>query len=238
MTYSRTQSASLIIPCYNEALNLPQLLERCQRASEASGVQIILVDNGSSDDSPQILHRLLPHYPGCRSVRVEQNRGYGYGILAGLQAASSEILGWTHADLQTDPMDAVRALKLMEGRRTSCFVKGRRRGRALGDLFFTVGMSLFESILMGKRLWDINAQPTFFSREFFKTWKDPPHDFALDLYAYYLARRQGRSVLRYGVQFGVRAFGSSHWNINWRAKLKFIWRTMQFSWQLRKRTWR
>ena len=49
-------------------------------------------------------------------------------------------------------------------------------------------MSLFETLLLRTRLWDINAQPTMFHRDFFASWDRPPHDFSLDLYAYYGAK--------------------------------------------------
>ena len=225
---------SLVIPCYNEAANLPLLLGRCQKLASQPGVEVVLVDNGSTDGSPAVLRALLPAYPGCRSVRVEQNQGYGFGILTGLRAASGDILGWTHADMQTDPQDALRGLDLVEKYGSNSFVKGRRYGRPLGDVAFTVGMSFFETVLLGKPMWDINAQPTMFSRTFFETWQDPPHDFSLDLYAYYQARCQRVEIHRFPVRFAERAHGVSHWNVNWAAKRKFIRRTVDFSLKLRK----
>lgn len=225
---------SLVIPCYNEAANLPLLLERCRRVALQPDTEVILVDNGSTDNSPQVLAELLPQYPGCRSVRVEENQGYGFGILSGLRAAQGEILGWTHADMQTDPQDTITGLYFFKKFGKNIFVKGRRYGRPLGDVVFTVGMSLFETILMQTPLWDINAQPTMFTREFFESWQNPPHDFSLDLYAYYQAKRAGLTVKRFDVNFGSRAHGVSHWNINWAAKRKFIQRTIGYSLQLRK----
>jgi glycosyltransferase involved in cell wall biosynthesis len=225
---------SLVIPCYNEAANLPLLLERCKEVVKTPGVEVVLVDNGSTDTSPAVLQSLLPRYPGCRSVRVAVNQGYGFGILSGLKASSGEILGWTHADMQTDPQDALQGLKLFDRHGPDILVKGRRYGRPAADVFFTIGMSVFETFLLGKPLWDINAQPTMFSRKFFQTWQNAPHDFALDLYAYYRALQAGLRVYRFPVRFGARAHGVSHWNVNWAAKRKFIRRTVDFSLQLRK----
>lgn len=224
---------SLVIPCYNEAANLPLLLARCLAVAQA-GHEVVLVDNGSTDRSPQVLDELLPSHPGCRSVRVERNQGYGFGILSGLRAARGEILAWTHADLQTDPQDSLRGLAFFERHGPDIFVKGRRYGRPFADVAFTMGMSAFETVLLGQPMWDINAQPTMFSRAFFDTWQDPPHDFSLDLYAYYQARRRALPVHRFAVRFGERAHGVSHWNVNWAAKRKFIRRTVDFSLQLRK----
>lgn len=225
---------SLVIPCYNEAANLPILLPKCSELTNQSSVEVILVDNGSTDGSPQILAELLPHYHGCRSVRVGINQGYGFGVLSGLRASEGRLLGWTHADLQTDPVDVRRGLSLFEMHGDDIFVKGRRYGRPFSDVCFTVGMSAFETLLLGSPLWDINAQPTLFSRAFFETWRQPPHDFSLDLYAYYQAKRAGLPVHRFPVHFGERAHGMSRWNVNWAAKRKFIRRAVDFSLQLRK----
>jgi hypothetical protein len=84
-------------------------------------------------------------------------------------------------------------------------------------------------------MWDINAQPTMFSRNFFESWTDPPDDFSLDLYAYCQAQRCGLNVHRFPVRFGERAHGVSHWNVNWAAKRRFIRRTVDFSLQLKKK---
>lgn len=225
---------SLIIPCFNEALNIPLLLERCDRVAKLGDIEIILVDNGSTDNSPQVLSALLPKHPGCRSIRVEVNQGYGFGILAGLRAAKGEILGWTHADMQTDPCDVLTGLEIFNQNGKNILVKGKRYGRPTADVFFTIGMSIFETVLLGTPMWDINAQPTMFSREFFETWKNPPHDFSLDLFAYYAASRGRMPVYRFPVRFAVRAYGVSNWNVNWAAKWKFIKRTVEFSLKLKK----
>lgn len=225
---------SLVIPCYNEEANLPLLIPRCAEITKTGDIEVILVDNGSVDATPRLLAELLPHASGCRSVRVEKNQGYGFGILSGLYAAKGELLGWTHADMQTDPLDAQRGLALFEKYGRNIFVKGRRHGRPLADVFFTVGMSVFETALLRRSMWDINAQPTLFSRNFFETWREPPHDFSLDLYAYYQAKLAGLPVHRFSVHFSKRAHGLSRWNINWAAKRKFISRTASFSLELRR----
>lgn len=225
---------SLIIPCYNEALNIPLLLERCDGVAKSGEIEVILVDNGSTDNSPQVLADLLPKYPECRCIRVEVNQGYGFGILSGLRAAQGEILAWTHADMQADPRDVLKGLEFFNRHGKDILVKGKRCGRPAADVFFTVGMSVFETLLLGTPMWDINAQPTMFSRKFFATWKNPPRDFSLDLFAYYAAGRGRLPVYRFPVRFAARAHGVSHWNVNWAAKRKFIKRTVNFSLTLKK----
>ncbi len=227
---------SIVVPCFNEAENIPLLLKRFGQAVRRGDVEVVLVDNGSTDQTPQVLEELLPRYPFARSIRVPKNQGYGYGIVQGLGACRGVFIGWTHADLQTDPADVIRALRIIEKYQgnTRLFIKGRRRGRPIGDRFFTGGMGVFETIYLGSRLWDVNAQPNVFARTFFETWEQPPKDFALDLYAFYMARRQGLQVKRFPVVFAKRQHGTSHWNSGLRSRWKFIRRTVSFSRKLKR----
>lgn len=229
---------SLVIPCYNEAKNLPSLVGRCTKLTKASAdIEIILVNNGSKDNSEQVLAELLKDKPQIRTVKVEVNQGYGFGILSGLKAANGEILGWTHADMQTDPNDALEGLKFFLDSKNpeKIFVKGKRYGRKLADVVFTVGMSFFETLLMLKPMWDINAQPTMFTKKFFDSWFEPPHDFSLDLFAYYMAKDAGLEVKRFPVLFANRLHGTSHWNVDWKSKVKFIKRTVNYSLELKRK---
>jgi glycosyltransferase involved in cell wall biosynthesis len=225
---------SLVIPCYNEKGNIPLVLERCAKLASKRDVEVIIVDNGSTDNSYEILLGILPNFPFCKCVRVSKNQGYGFGIVSGLKAASGEILAWTHADMQTDPLDVLNGLELFEKYGVDVFVKGKRYGRPLSDVLFTVGMSIFETLLLAKPMWDINAQPTMFSKSFFESWESPPDDFSLDLYAYYMARVSGKKIKRFPVMFSSRKYGISSWNINFSAKKKFISRTIKYSLLLRR----
>ena len=62
-------------------------------------------------------------------------------------SAGGEYIGWTHADMQTDPADILKALEIIEREQGLVFVKGNRKGRPLFDVFFTAGMSLFETFI-------------------------------------------------------------------------------------------
>lgn len=227
---------SIIIPCYNEEKNIPLILEGFTKAISDETIEVILVENGSTDNSRTIIGELLSQYPFVKFVPVPVNQGYGYGILQGLKYASGDFIGWTHADMQTDPSDVIKAYHLLEenGWDSRIYVKGRRRGRGFIDCIFTLGMSAFETLYLRKALYDINAQPNIFSKEFFGMWKNPPSDFSLDLYALYLAQLKRLRILRFNVQFPPRIFGSSHWNTGLKAKWGFIKRTLFFSRRLKK----
>jgi len=231
---------SLVIPCYNESAGLPELVRRCGYVASEGAGEVVLVDNGSTDDSAAVLEQLLgaagtDGRGRVRWVQVPVNQGYGFGITSGLAAARADVVGWTHADLQTDPADVLRALPLFDGVGRPVMVKGRRFGRPVADRVFTAGMSVFESTLLRRPLRDINAQPTMFSRALLDRWGTPPADFSLDLFALWAAAEAGFEIRRFPVIFAPRKFGTSSWNTDLAAKKKFIRRTVDFSLELRKK---
>ena len=227
---------SIVVPCYNEKENIPLILQRFNEVINRDDIEIIFLFNVSTDGSEEIFNSLLPQYPFAKYVKIESNQGYGYGIIQGLNETQGEYIGWTHADMQTDPNDIIKALELIEkSGNKNLFVKGNRKGRPFFDIFFTFGMSCFETLLLGKFLWDINAQPNIFSRELFEQWQNPPFDFALDLFALYEAKKQGFKIMRFPVVFPERIHGCSHWNTGLQGKWKFIKRTLDFSFDLKKR---
>ena len=221
---------SIVIPCYNEARSLKTLINEASRIAVEHGGEFILVDNGSIDSTLSILSECTK--PNIRWVTTAKNLGYGGGILLGLKNCDSDIMGWTHADLQTpleDVANAVSAIGVDYG-----FVKGRRMNRPIFDNLFTVGMSVLESILFRTRLVDINAQPTVFRKDFYNSWSNPPLDFSIDLYALINAKRTNIGIGRINVHFLKRQFGNSSWNTGIKSRWKFIRRTISYSLTLRK----
>ena len=226
---------SIVIPCYNESDNLKLILNRFKEVIDNRSIEVIVVDNGSTDNTSEILDEILINYPFTKRVKVEINKGYGYGILYGLKFAKSDYVGWTHADMQTDPLDVIKAYDIIyKNNNRNIFVKGNRKGRPIFDNIFTFGMSLFETIFFRTNMFDINAQPNIFPYDFYKTWENPPYDFALDLYAFYMAKINHLKFIRFNVSFPKRVFGKSKWNNGIKSKIKFIKRTLDFSFKLKK----
>jgi glycosyltransferase involved in cell wall biosynthesis len=226
---------SIVVPCYNESANLPHLISRFEALAK-NGKQdweLVLVNNGSTDDSAATFERELKK-PGREFVRVvtvpSPNVGYGHGIFTGLRAARGEYLAWTHADGQTPPADVFRAFDTLlaskDPKRT--FVKGQRHGRPLKDTLFTLGMQTAAVFVMGANLGDINGQPKAFHRTLLDLATAPPIDLSLDCYFFYVARKNGFEIETIEVDFGAREHGESKWAFNWRSKARNIQRTVKF----------
>ncbi len=223
---------SLVIPCFNEAKNLPFLYKKLLKLLDNKKIEIIIVDNGSSDDTYSLLKSYQVDNKNLKVLKINKNIGYGNGIIEGLKVANGDILSWTHADMQTDPNDILRGLKFFNHHKKGIFVKGLRKGRPFLDKLFTFFMSIYCSLRLGNFYRDINAQPVMFHSSFFQSWVNPPKDFSLDLYAYFMAKKLNYKIYKFPVIFSKRLFGVSSWNIDFPSKLKFIDRTIKFTYNL------
>lgn len=226
---------SLIIPAYNEIGNLPILIQKCNLLIKRKlDLEVLIVNNGSTDGTFLYLSKALKNNKEIRVINIKKNKGYGCGIVSGLKNAKGNVLGWTHADLQTDPMDFIKAINLYEisSEKENIYIKGKRIKRFFIDKIFTFGMSLFEFFLLSIWMEEINAQPNLFHKSFFLKWSNPPKDSSLDLYVYYLAKRLNMKFIRYKVNFDKRksGFGSNESLIQ---KIKYSFSIIKFSFKLK-----
>ena len=119
---------SIVIPVYNEEENLPVLAAEIQGAMQSLGrpYEVIYVDDGSTDASPEVLRRLVRQDPGTRVVRQRRNSGQSAAMDAGFRFARGGIVVTLDADLQNDPADIPRLLELMDRWDVVCGVRAHR----------------------------------------------------------------------------------------------------------------
>jgi glycosyltransferase involved in cell wall biosynthesis len=108
---------SLVIPAYNEQENVPTLLERVSAALAQTGkpFEVVIVDDGSTDDTPRLLAEAMTRYPWLRVLRMARNGGQSAAFEAGFEAARGQIIATIDADLQNDPEEIPRLLPLLDG---------------------------------------------------------------------------------------------------------------------------
>ena len=96
---------SVVVPVYFNAASLPRLAERLQAVADAADfdVEVILVDDGSGDDSWTAIRRITEHWPRARGVRLTRNFGSQMAITAGLREARGDAAAVLSADLQEPP---------------------------------------------------------------------------------------------------------------------------------------
>jgi glycosyltransferase involved in cell wall biosynthesis len=107
---------SVFFPTYNDAGSLPTLLEKAFATlrAHASDYEVIVVNDGSQDDTGEVLERLRQVYaPHLRVITHDANRGYGGALLSGFAAATRELVFYTDGDGQYDPGELPKLLELL-----------------------------------------------------------------------------------------------------------------------------
>jgi glycosyltransferase involved in cell wall biosynthesis len=232
---------SVIIPCYNEEDNLKSLFLRVlDLLRKEPKAEIVLVNNGSTDNSLSLMNSFRLENNGLHIsiANVKKNQGYGFGILEGLKLAKSDVLAWTHADLQTDLMDCITAFDVYQKQTnpSNVLVKGVRIERGIAETLLSYGMAFYSSMKLKSWITEINAQPKMFSRSFYDRAKtNAPNDFSLDLHWVYFAKKNG-SIKTIPVQFLPRVAGEAKGGSgsSLKTKIKIIKRTLNYVNQLKK----
>jgi len=111
-----TPHLSIVLPVYNEAGSLPNLIPELTAVLGRleTEYEIIAVDDGSTDDSLAVLHRLQVQEPHLRIVQFRRNFGQTAAFAAGFDYARGQVIVTLDADGQNDPADIPRLLAVME----------------------------------------------------------------------------------------------------------------------------
>jgi glycosyltransferase involved in cell wall biosynthesis len=150
-------AVSLVVPVLDEQANLPRLytaitteMERLGRPWEA-----ILVDDGSTDGSAEVLREIAGHDPRFRVIRFRRNYGQTAAMTAGFEHAAGAIVIPLDADLQNDPADIPRLIeKLEEGWDVVSGWRQHRKDETLTRLLPSRAANWLISRLTGVRLHD------------------------------------------------------------------------------------
>ncbi len=174
---------SIVIPAYNEGEHLAAVIAEMTDVcgGEKLDYEIVIVNNGSRDNTGEIIERLAKGNARIRGVHLAENRKYSGGILAGLAEARGEVMGWAHADGQADPRDIVRLYRAM--REKKCELgKAIRRERhespwriVQGKIWYGIFQLLFWSPYR-----DVNATPKLMTRRAAEILKLDSRDWFLD----------------------------------------------------------
>ena len=218
-----------VIHCYNEEQNLNLLITELQKVkSFDQDINFILVDNGSLDNTRELIYEKIVDVDFISICEIDNNQGMGFGIISGLNKAIADnykFIGWTHADLQI-PFDSILKIKsIMEEnieKYENIYIRGKRKNRdSVISVFFTIMMAIYTSIAKKGLYWDITGLPALGNASLIsKVIINSPNGFAFDVHTFINAKREKAKIIRFNVYFKEREFGESSWNHGFLSKIK------------------
>ncbi len=124
---------SVVIPAYNEALRIGATLEKVRQYLDTRNFacELIIVDDGSRDEMPELLAEYCDRHPAARVLRNEPNRGKGYSVRRGVLEARGDFVLFTDADLSSPIEETNKLLAALEPTGADAAVGSRALDRRL-----------------------------------------------------------------------------------------------------------
>lgn len=224
------KSMSAFFPVLNEegtverlTLDLLDILR-----SRFQDIEVIIVDDGSTDGTGRIADRLQAQNDGCvRVIHHPQNKGYGNALKAGFDAAQHDLVFFTDGDYQFDLGDLPQALALIDDCDVVAGYRLNRQDPRL-RLFLARGYNRLVRVLFGLKLRDIDCSFKLFKRAALENIDIESNGYFIDTELMVKAKNRGLKIREFGVRHLPRTSGRS------KVRLKHIFTTLREIGRLRK----
>ncbi|HPD13580.1 MAG TPA: glycosyltransferase family 2 protein [Planctomycetota bacterium] len=215
---------AVIVPMFNEAATVAELLERL--IAVPLRMQIVVVDDGSTDGSRDIVARFAQAHPAVELVCHEANRGKGAAVRTGIARARGAYTIIQDADLEYDPNDLVRLVEAAEREKASVVYGSRIRGGMPFSYrsFYWGGrlVSLVASVLYCQRITDEPTCYKLFKTELLQSLPLREEGFGFCAEATALVCRRGHRIVEVPIRYQPRSLEEGK-KIRWTDGLRAIW---------------
>ena len=232
----------MVIPAKDEAESLPRLVAEVVAALRSlvagrdagarpglAGFEIVLVDDGSTDETAMVLRRLAGEYPELRPVRLGSNVGQSAATAAGFRLARGEWVATLDADLQNDPADLVVLWDAL-GDAQAALGWRRTREDVWSKRVLSRCANRVRNAVLGQSIRDTGCSVRIFRREM-----------ALRLPIFQgchrflgpLLLREGCSIVQRPVRHRPRPHGKSHYTL-WNRSLRVVMDLIGVAWLMRR----
>jgi ubiquinone/menaquinone biosynthesis C-methylase UbiE len=217
-----TADFSLVVPLYNEGENVIPVASALVTSLRevCSSFELVLVDNGSRDETQRHILELSQSYPEVKLAVVPKNLGYGWGVITGLWSSSGRAVGFMGGDGQISAQDVARTYqRFSQGDVDLAKVKRVTRGDGWNRLLISLICNGMFRLFFGVKTGDINGTPKIFRRSLLSSLAPSYKDWFLDAEVYLKIASCGE-VGEVAVDFLPRNAGSS--NVRWKTLWEFV----------------
>ena len=223
---------SVVIPCFNEAATIEQLIEKVRQAPVAT-MQIIVVDDGSTDDTCQRLQQLPPS-PDLLLLFHPRNRGKGAALATGFAAATGDICIVQDADLEYDPAEYPLVIDPITNGRADVVFGSRFQGAAPHRVVYfwhRVGnglLTLLSNMATNLNLTDMETCYKAFRREVIQSIRIQEKRFGFEPEITAKVARKRCRIYEVGISYYGRTYEEGK-KIGWRDGVHAIWCILKYN---------
>lgn len=223
----RGPAISVVVPLWNEELNVDPLVERVREAlrNETRSVEIILVDDASNDSTWDRIRQAQRREPRIRAVRLLRHSGQSAALWAGFSASRGEVVATLDGDLQNDPADLPWMLQKLDNYEMVCGVRTKRQDNAIRRVSSAIARWARKAAL-GVDFRDTGCNLRVFKRDLVQ--KLFPFN-GLHRFMPVLAHYTGHRVLEVPVTHHPRTAGKSKYGV-WNRLGRGIWDLVGIAW--------
>jgi glycosyltransferase involved in cell wall biosynthesis len=221
---------SVLVPAYNEAATIEGVLHRV--AALPLRTEIVVVDDGSSDDTPQILERLAGELPALRHAR-QPNAGKGAAVRRAIAMSTGEFVVVQDADLEYDPADIPVLLgPLLDGRADAVYGTRLRGGKPQrAHLFWHYAgnrfLSLLTNVMFNTTISDMEVGYKAFRGDLVRSLPLVSDDFRFEPEVTAKILRRGARLYEVPISYYGRTYAEGK-KITWRDGLLAVRALVQF----------
>jgi len=223
---------SVVMPVYNEQARVEQAVAQVLAAPVDDEIELLAVDDGSTDGTADVLQRLADDEPRIRLLRHERNQGKGAALLTGFAAATGDVVLVQDADLEYDPADYPRLLAPIRDGRADVVLGSRFIGDVHRVLYFwhycgNRLVTLWSNVMSGLNLTDMEAGYKVFRREVLDGLQLRSRRFGVEPELVQKVARGGWRVYEVAVTYNGRTYAEGK-KITWRDGLAALWHIVRF----------
>lgn len=204
---------SVVIPLYNEEKNAGNTAKSVESVLKGMGIsyEIILVNNGSTDSTPEIINSIIRKNRAFRKVDIRKNKGYGWGIISGLGAAKGRYLGYIDGDGQFG-FDNIKQAYMKMKKEGLDLCKGYRimREDSIQRNMVSLLYNALVKALFFTNAGDFNAKPKLMTRKCYESLGITSKDWFIDTEIMLKSIRKGYRFGEVPLQYIKRTGGKSN----------------------------
>ena len=223
---------SVVIPVYNEAATIAELISRVQGVDISK--EVIVVDDGSTDGTREVLARLEKRYDNLRVFLQAKNRGKGAALRTGFELATGDFVLVQDADLEYDPDDYPALLNpLIEGKADVVYGSRFLTTKEHRVLFFwhSVGnrlLTLISNMFTDLNLTDMETGYKAFKREVIQSIKLEQDRFGFEPEVTVKIARLNLRIYEVGISYYGRTYEEGK-KIGWKDGVQALWCILKYS---------